>query len=96
MMMLRTEKIIFSHDTAMFLNGLSERTLFEHSVTVPCNAVLSDVLRADCNCYYIKPELFELGMILKKTTWGNEVKYYDAECTICDLLRSRSHMDEET
>ncbi len=95
-MMLRTEKIIFSHDTALFLNGLSERTPFEHSVTVPSNAVLSDVLREACNCYYIKPELFELGMIWKKTTFGNEVRCYDAERTICDLLRSRNRMDEET
>lgn len=95
-LMLRTKKIIFSHDTALFLNGLSERTPFEHSVTVPSNAVLSDVLREDCSCYYIKPELFELGMVWKKTTFGNEVRCYDAERTICDLLRSRNRMDEET
>lgn len=95
-LMLRSEKIIFSHDTALFLNGLSERTPFEHSVTVPSNAVLSDILREDCNCYYIKPELFELGMVWKKTTFGNEVRCYDAERTICDLLRSRNRMDEET
>lgn len=95
-LMLRSEKIIFSHDTALFLNGLSERTPFEHSVTVPSNAVLSDVLREDCNCYYIKPELFKLGMVRKKTTFGNEVRCYDTERTICDLLRSRNRMDEET
>lgn len=95
-LMLRSGKIIFSHDTALFLNGLSERTPFKHSVTVPNNAVLSEVLREDCNCYYIKPELFKLGMIWKKTTFGNEVRCYDAERTICDLMRSRNRMDEET
>ena len=95
-MMLRSEKIIFSHDSALFLNGLSERTPFEHSVTIPSNAVLSDVLREDCKCYYIKPELFEVGMVQRKTTFGNKVRCYDAERTICDLLRSRNRMDEET
>ena len=95
-MMLKSEKIIFSHETALFLNDLSERTPFEHSVTIPSNAVLSDVLREDCNCYYIKPELFKVGMVRKKTTFGNEVRCYDAERTICDLLRSRNRMDEET
>ena len=95
-MMLRSEKIIFSHETALFLNGLSERTPFEHSVTIPSNVVLSDVLREECNCYYIKPELFELGMVRKKTTFGNEVRCYDAERTICDMLRSRNRLDEET
>lgn len=95
-LMLRSKKIIFSHDSALFLNGLSERIPFEHSVTVPSNTVLSDILREDCNCYYIKPELFELGMVKKKTTFGDEVRCYDAERTICDLLRSRNRMDEET
>ena len=35
-------------------------------------------------------------MVWKKTTLGNEVRCYDAERTICDLLRSRSRIDEET
>lgn len=95
-LMLRSEKIVFSHDTALFLNGLSERTPFDHSVTIPSNAVLSNTLKGECNCYYIKPELLELGKVWRKTTFGNEVRCYDAERTICDLLRSRSRMDEET
>jgi len=95
-LMLRSEKIVFFHDTALFLNGLSERTPFEHSVTIPSNSALSDTLMEECTCYYIKPELLTLGMVWKKTTFGNEVRCYDAERTICDLLRSRNRMDEET
>lgn len=95
-LMLRSEKIVFSHDTALFLNGLSERTPFEHSVTIPSNASLSQQLKEECRCYYIKPELYSLGMVWKKTTFGNEVRCYDAERTVCDLLRSRGRMDEET
>lgn len=41
-LMLRSDKIIFSHDTALFLNGLSERTPFIHSVTIPSNTKFSD------------------------------------------------------
>ena len=32
--MLSSSKIIFSHDTALFLNDLSDRTPFTHSVTI--------------------------------------------------------------
>ena len=95
-LMLRSDKIVFSHDTALFLNGLSERTPFEHSVTIPSNCVLSNVLMDECKCYYIKPDLFDVGIVKKKTTFGNEVRCYDAERTICDLLRSRNRIDEET
>lgn len=95
-LMLRSNKIIFSHDTALFLNGLSERTPFVHSVTISNNTRVSKVVREECVCYYIKPELYELGMTVRKTTFGNEVRCYDAERTICDLLRSRNRVDEET
>ena len=44
----------------------------------------------------MKPELFTLGLTTRKTTIGNEVRCYNAERTICDILRSRSRMDEET
>lgn len=95
-LMLRSDKIIFSHDTALFLNGLSERTPFTHSVTIPSNTKLSAPSREECICFYIKPQLHQLGSITKKTTFGNEVRCYNAERTICDLLRSRNRLDEET
>lgn len=95
-LMLRSGKIIFSHDTASFLNGLSERTPFVHSVTIPNNTRVSKVIQEECECYYIKPELHQIGMTIRKTTLGNEVRCYNAERTICDLLRSRNRLDEET
>uniref|UniRef100_UPI0040576EDE type IV toxin-antitoxin system AbiEi family antitoxin domain-containing protein n=1 Tax=Agathobacter sp. TaxID=2021311 RepID=UPI0040576EDE len=95
-LMLRSGKIIFSHDTALFLNGLSERTPFVHSVTIPNNTRVSKVIRDECACYYIKPELHQIGAITRKTTLGNVVRCYNAERTICDLLRSRNRLDEET
>ena len=95
-LMLRSEKIVFSHDTALFLNGLSERTPFSHSVTIPSNTTLPNSLKDECSCYYIKPEYHQIGIVWKKTTFGNEVRCYDTERTICDLLRSRSRIDEET
>ena len=95
-LMLRSEKIIFSHDTALFLNGLSERTPFVHSVTISNNTRVSKVIQEECVCYYIKPELHQIGMTIRKTTLGNEVRCYNAERTICDLLRSRNRLDEET
>ena len=90
-LMMRSDKIVLSHDTALFLNGLSERTPFMHSVTIPSNTSLPNSLIDECQCYYIKPELH-----LKKNTMGNVVRCYDTERTICDILRSRHRIDEET
>jgi predicted transcriptional regulator of viral defense system len=91
-----SEYIVFSHDSALFLNGLSERTPFVHSITIPSNKTLPKTAKGTCICYYIKPNLYEIGIIERKTTFGNLLKCYDAERTICDILRSRNRLDEET
>ena len=93
---LRSERIIFSHDSALFLNGLSDRTPFVHSVTIPSNASIPASIKDECICYYVKQELHQIGLTEKKTTFGNRVKCYDAERTICDMIRSRNRLDEET
>lgn len=94
-LMIHSSKIIFSHDTALFLNGLSDRTPFRHSVTIPSDSALPATIKDECNCFYIKPELHGLGMIEKETTFGNRVRCYNLERTICDFLRSRNRCDEE-
>ncbi len=94
-MMMRSDKIVFSHDTALFLNGLSERTPFMHTVTLPSSSALPSSLKDECNCFYVKPELHGIGMIEKCTTFGNVVRCYNLERTICDFLRCRKRCDEE-
>jgi predicted transcriptional regulator of viral defense system len=95
-LMLRSKKIIFSHETALFLNGLSDRTPFIHTITIPSNAALPNSIKGECNCFYVKPELHEMGLTTKTTPFGNKVRCYNPERTICDILRSRNKMDEET
>lgn len=92
----RTEQLIFSHETALFLHGISDRTPFEHTITVPSNYTPSVVTKAACKIYYIKPELFDMGKTLLKTPAGNEVPVYDLERTVCDMIRSRNKLGTET
>lgn len=93
---MRTEHLIFSHETALFLHGISDRTPFVHSITYPSNQVPSQALREEVKVYYIKPELFAMGRTEIKTPFGSEVPCYDLERTICDIVRSRSKMGSET
>lgn len=93
---LISNNLVFSHETALFLNGLSDRTPFMHSITIPTKTTIPQSLKDECAFYYIKPELYSVGIIEKKTTFGNTVKCYNAERTICDILRSRNRLDEET
>jgi predicted transcriptional regulator of viral defense system len=92
----RSTHIVYSHETALFLHGISDRTPFEHTITVPSNYTPSVVTKEACKIYYIKPELFDLGKTILKTPAGNEVPAYDLERTICDIIRSRNKLGTET
>lgn len=92
----RSGKIVFSHETALFLHGISERTPFEHTITAPSGCIPSAAIKSECKVYYIKPELFELGKTVLKTPAGNDVPVYDLERTICDAVRSRNKIGTET
>ena len=95
-MMLRSPHIIFSHETALFLNGLSDRTPFVQSLTIPSNASLPKSINDECNCFYVNELLYPLGVTQCKTAFGNQVRCYNPERTVCDIVRSRSRLDEET
>jgi predicted transcriptional regulator of viral defense system len=92
----RSNRIIFSHETALYLHRISDRTPFEHTLTAPSNCIPSEAIKSECKVYYIKPELFELGITTLKTPSGNEVPVYDLERTICDVIRSRNKLGTET
>lgn len=92
----RSKNAVFSHETALFLHGISDRTPFEHTITVSSGSVPSASIRMECKVYYIKAELLELGKTILKTPAGNPVPAYDLERTICDIIRSRNRVGTET
>lgn len=92
---VRSELIVFSHESALFLNGISERTPFEHTVTIPSSKTLARSISSQCKIYYIKDDLHELGKVRLITPMGNSVPSYDMDRTICDIVRSRSRIADE-
>ena len=46
----RSRKIIFSHETALFLHGISDRTPFEHTVTAPSGCIRLRPSRRSARC----------------------------------------------
>jgi predicted transcriptional regulator of viral defense system len=92
----RSDKIIFSHETALFLHDMAERTPILHSLTVPSDRKLSPALADGCKVYYVKPELHDMGICSLPSKMGHEVTVYDIERTICDVLRSRNRMSSQT
>ena len=89
----RYSKFIFSHETALFIHNLTDRTPFEYSVTVPSGYKVVSKIAQRIKAYYIKKEWHGLGVEKAKTSFGNTIKVYSVERTICDIIRSRNRID---
>ena len=90
---LRRPKIIYSHETALFLHDLTDRDPISYMVTVPTGYSATRLRNDGFTVFTIKRELHEVGVTSHKTMFGNPVAVYDLERTICDCLRSRNRLD---
>ena len=86
----RYKKGVFSHGTALFLMGLTDRTPIKYSMTFPLKYNVSALKKENIEYYRVKDDLYELGVINGKTPNGNTVKLYNAERTLSDILKGRS------
>jgi len=86
-------KGIFSNDTALYLHGFSERTPIKYTLTIPSGYNTKLLKDKRYNFFYIKKELHDLGVMTKKTAYGKEIKVYDIERTICDVIKNKDKLD---
>ena len=90
---LSNSRIVFSHETALFLHGLMEREPRYTSVTVKAGYNASHLRKKGIRVYQVKSEAADLGKMEIQTGFGNKVRVYDKERTICDILRYKDSMD---
>ncbi len=89
----RYKNAIFSHETALYLSGQTDRTPLTYSVTVPSGYNASLMKANGIKVYFVKSDLYSMGSITVKSPHGNDIKTFNLERTICDILRSRNRID---
>lgn len=92
---LKNERAVYSFDTALMLNGLTEREPSDIFVTVSRAYNASHLRSTGIIVNYVRDEWVDLGRTVAKTTYGNEVSVYDMERTICDILRVKDKKDPQ-
>ena len=89
----RFKRGIYSHETALFLWDLTDRTPNRYDMTFPANYNLTKPKKENIRCVQCKKALYDLGITEVKTPGGNTVKAYSIERTLCDILRPHSRVD---
>ena len=92
---LRSSKVVFSHESALYLHGLMEREPSKTTVSVP-KGYNSTHIDGNIRVIHIKPEWYPMGITTVQTTFGNDVPVYDKERTICDTIRSKKDVEIQT
>ena len=90
---LRFSQVVFSHETALFFHDLTDREPLQYTVTVKTGYNPTKLKEENVQVFTIKAQLHGVGLITMQTPFGHNVPVYDMERTICDLLRSRNHIE---
>lgn len=90
-----SKNAVFSHATALFLHGLSERVPLIYEITVINGYNASLKTRENIELYFVAKDIFELGKVEIESPQGKIVPVYDIERTLCDILKSKQKQDIE-
>ena len=91
----KSKNAVFSYATSLFLHDLSDRTPLYFDITVPrgYGGPLQNI--ETVSLHYVDNNLLNLGMETIKSPFGMNIKCYDVERTMCDIIKDRNHMDKE-
>lgn len=84
---------VYSHETALYLHDLTDRSPLRYSLTVPVGYHSASLIQGGYKIFYVNRSVFDLGVITLKSPHGNPIRVTGLERTICDILRSRNQMD---
>lgn len=93
----RSEKMIFSYGSALYLWGMSDRVPHVLHVTVPqgFNSVRIKKDNSKIKFHYVKKELWDIGVTTTQTNLDNTVRLYDKERCVCDLIMLKDEVDKQ-
>ena len=93
---LRNKEAVFSHESALAMHGLMEREAPGIMVTVNRTYNASHLRQDGCTVYTVKPELYDMGLTEGQTFYGNTVRLYDMDRTICDIIKHKKKIALQT
>ena len=89
-----SNKMVYSNETALYFEGYSDQVPFTYTITVP-RGYHSKMLWNNFMVRQTPLELFDKGIKEIMSPYGNPIRIYCIERTLCDLLRSRADFDKE-
>lgn len=90
----RCKVAVFSYVSALYLHQFTDIIPEEMEVTV-YKGYNAHRISGNARIHYVAKGIHDLGVTECQTVFGNTVKVYDMERTICDLIKNRREMETE-
>lgn len=81
------ERGVYSHDTALYLLGYSDRTPARYTMTFPKGYNAESLKDENIIIKRAIPENYSFGITEIESPSGNPIRVYDLERTLCDIIR---------
>ncbi len=92
-MQYRFSKGVFSHETALYLHGMTDRTPIRYTMTFPSSYNTGSVKKHGIIAKLSREKVYEIGIVEIPSPAGNIIKVYDIERTLCDIVKPRHRAD---
>ena len=89
----RFAKGVFSNETALYLHGFSDRTPHTYTMTFPHGYNAAGLKRYNAKAKFAQPVIYDLGIAEVKSPFGNPIRAYDVERTLCDVVKGNNSCD---
>ncbi|MBP5707067.1 MAG: type IV toxin-antitoxin system AbiEi family antitoxin domain-containing protein [Spirochaetales bacterium] len=89
-----SDKVVYSNETALYFDGYSDQIPFTYTLTVP-KGYHSKRLWDDFMIRQTPPEIFDEGITEVRSPYGNPIRVYCIERTLCDLIKSRTDFNKQ-
>jgi predicted transcriptional regulator of viral defense system len=86
---------VYSHETALYLHDLTDRSPLVYSICVPSGYHTISLRKSGQKIYFVKRSLFEVGIVTLPSPHSNPLRVTGLERTVCDILRSRNQMEAQ-
>jgi len=90
----RYKVAVFSYVSALYLHQFTDIIPMEMEVTV-YKGYNPHRISGNVRVHYVVKDVYGLGITECQTMFGNTVKAYDLERTVCDIIKNRSEIETE-
>ena len=93
MLQYKYSKGIFSHETALYIHGLTDRTPMKYTMTFPYGYHVHSLKYENVKIKKSVEDLYNLGLTSGISPYGNPIRLYDVERTLCDIVKGNNTCD---